>query len=90
MTIWKFPLRVTDSQLVLMPEGAKILCVQVQDATPCLWAKIDPNLAPTPRKIETRGTGHDVGPQCDHYIGTYQLHGGALVFHVFDDSEGER
>ena len=82
--IWKYPLQVTDEQTIDMPSGAEALTVQVQNGTPCLWARVDPAAPTTPRKIITHGTGHPVPETTGRYIGTYQIDGGALVFHVFD------
>ena len=36
-SIWKQYLKVQDVQKILLPKGAKILCVQVQKGIPCLW-----------------------------------------------------
>ena len=87
MTIWKFPIKTTDVQKVKMPQGAQILCVQVQHDTPCLWALVHgPNSRAKERLIRIFGTGHEVEfPGGLVYIGTYQMQGGALVFHVFED-----
>jgi len=82
-TIWKFPLQVTDKQQVEMPQGAEILCVQVQHGTPCLWALVDAEQGPVKRVIYVYGTGHPFTNQ-GTYVGTFQVHGGALIFHVFD------
>jgi hypothetical protein len=84
-TIWKFPLQVIDSQVVSMPRGAKPLTVQVQDGKPCLWAIVDPEAAKEDRVVEIHGTGHQTNKTLDrhYYIGTFQLEGGALVFHAF-------
>lgn len=84
MTIWKFPLEITDRQTVSMPGGAQILTVQTQNGTPCLWALVDEGESEKEdRSIYTQATG---GPFVDDpgdliYIGTYQLP--TLVFHVF-------
>lgn len=83
-SIWKYPLRVVDEQTLDVPEGAEVLTVQVQNGTPCLWARVDPTAPKTPRKIITHGTGHLVPETTGRYIATYQIEGGALVFHVFD------
>lgn len=86
-TIWKYPLEVTDEQIIYMPSGADILAVQTQDDTPNLWVLVHIGEVPEPRQIHTRGTGQPlqgwegVGPS---YIGTYQLMRGGLVFHVFE------
>lgn len=84
MTIWKYELEVTDKQWVNMPEGAKILTVQIQNGRPCLWAIVNPKNKPEERVIETYGTGNPFKEFERSYIGTYQLQGGSLVFHVFE------
>ena len=83
-SIWKYPLKVVDEQTLDVPEGAEVMTVQVQNGTPCLWARVDPAAPKIPRKIITRGTGHPVPETIWRYIGTYQIKDGALVFHVFD------
>lgn len=84
MTIWKFPVLVTDAQVVIMPRGAQFLTLQVQNEEPCLWAMVDPELPKEKRYLLTIGTGSNFPPVIDKYVGTYQLDGGALVFHVFE------
>lgn len=81
--IFKYPLQVTDQQTIKMPYGAKVLCVQVQDGTPCLWALVDPTVESVDHFVNTVGTGHPTNQVAENYVGTYQLQGGALVFHVF-------
>lgn len=81
--IFKYPLQTIDAQTVHLPRGAMSLCVQVQ-AGPCVWALVDDTQPTEPRIVRVIGTGHPI-PDADKlgYVGTYQLHGGALVFHVF-------
>ena len=88
-TIFKYPLEVTDEQTLEMPSGARILTVQTQHNVPCLWALV-PIAAPMmQRRIITHGTEHPVPPTTGEYIGTYQLDGGSLIFHVFEaEDEG--
>lgn len=87
--IWKYQLDPTGSQIVQLPEGARILCVQTQAQdyrnTICLWALVDPAAPKRDVEIRTHGTGHELPPEAVRYgyLGTYQLQGGALVFHVF-------
>lgn len=66
-----------------MPLDSHILCVQVQGGTPCLWARVDPNAPSVARRILVFGTGHSIEGHPD-YIGTYQLSGGSLIFHVYE------
>lgn len=37
------------------------------------------------RTFAIYGTGHVQESICGEYIGTFQLHSGALVFHVFEE-----
>lgn len=89
-TIWKFPLAVTDFQKVDMPLGAKVLAVQPQGDQVCLWALVDPAAENDRRGFWIHGTGHPIEHEkhLGAYIGTFQLRGGALVFHVFEHTYG--
>jgi hypothetical protein len=86
ITIWKFPLTITDVQQVLMPHGAIILTCQTQGEAPVLWAIVDPDRPEANREIHMFGTGHPIPPNGGgrRYIGTFQIAGGSLVFHVFE------
>lgn len=84
-SIWKYELNVTDEQLIEIPTGAEILAVQVQHSVPCLWARVDPNATKVKRRILTHGTGHTLSAITGVYIDSYQLNGGDLVFHVFEE-----
>jgi hypothetical protein len=89
-TVWKFPLEINDEQDVTMPANSHILCVQVQGVTPCLWALCSPEMPEETRKILITGTGHEREDLAGFvpYIGSFQLAGGALVFHVFESVAG--
>ncbi len=87
MRIWKWTLTITDLQILQMPEGAQVLGVQPQGEMPQLWALVDEKAPIVDRKFATYGTGNpmpdgDIGT----YIGTYQLRGGFLAFHVFEQA----
>lgn len=81
--IWKFRLKMVDRQGVMMPGGAKILCIQVQHGEPQLWALVDPEAVGEVRTFAIYGTGHVIDG-AGEYLDTYQLHGGGLIFHVFE------
>lgn len=84
MNIYKYPIETTDTQIVMMPQQAKILTVQVQRGQPCLWAEVNPLLAQERVVIEVFGTGHNMPAGiAREYIGTYQLYDGELIFHVY-------
>lgn len=85
-TIWKFPFEVVDELTLTMPYGSRILTVQMQGEQPCLWALVNPSNSPDLRDFRIFGTGHPVPEDVGPYIGTFQLHGGALVFHMFEST----
>ena len=68
-----------------LPEGADILTVQTQHGVPQLWALIDDIVPFTTRRFKVLGTGHSA-EEVDgiDYLGTFQLSGGSLIFHVFE------
>ncbi len=87
LTVWKFSVPADkDLFAVAMPAGARLLAVQVQTGVPCVWAAVDPKAQVVGRRFRWAGTGHPV-LEADRYVGTIQLYGGALVFHLFDLGE---
>jgi hypothetical protein len=81
-SIWKFPVEVTDEQSVEMPIGAQALSVQVQGGQVCLWALVDIKAETEERLVQIFGTGHPVANE-GTFVETFQMQGGALVFHAF-------
>lgn len=81
MKIYKYPLAITNAQLMYLPEDHKILSVQVQDGQVMMWALVDDErYSDTKYLIEFFGTGHEVDTE-GTFIGTVQLSG--FVWHVF-------
>ncbi len=86
MSVWKFVLPIDDVVSVQMPARARVLSCGVQHGEVCVWAAVDTTAALVERRFRVAGTGHPLtlidasGP----FVGTVMLHGGALVFHVFD------
>jgi len=86
ITIWKFPIENVNRQVLRVPKGIKPLTVEVQNGVPCLWATVDTEAELGQAVVRVVGTGHDAEEvRFMDYLGTYQLRGGALVFHVFGD-----
>jgi len=86
MKIFKYELEATDVQTVSMPFAAEILSAQVQHGRIRIWAKVDPTRDCEGRTIVIAGTGHEINEPGGRlvFIDTVQLHGGSLVFHVFE------
>lgn len=82
--IWKFPFEVRDVMRIDMPEGAKILSVQVQKDQPCMWALVDTSAPLKTQKFAIRGTGNPIEGWLGTFVGTFQLFDGDRVFHLFE------
>lgn len=85
-TIYKYPLEVTDTQQIPIPDTAEILSCQIQDGKPCLWVLLDISHAITDtRTIKIYGTGNPYDTSLSQrFIDTFQLYSGSLIFHVFE------
>jgi hypothetical protein len=88
-TVWKYPVTIGDEFTLEMPLAAKVLTVQVQHGAPYLWALVDPaNVdAMRTRRFRLAGTGHPIEDTDGlKYVGTFQMFGGSLVWHVFEEN----
>jgi hypothetical protein len=83
-TIYKYWLnKGPGTQVLQIPFGAEHLTVQTQDGTPVLWSLIDKSAPIRPVIIDVFETGQTIDNVNRVYVGTYQLNGGELVYHVF-------
>lgn len=81
-TIYKYELKTTDTQSILVHKGAKPLAIQLQNGIPHIWLLIDIEANPEFREIRIYGTGHPITDTNNFdYLGTYQYE--KLVFHAF-------
>lgn len=89
-TVWKFHLAATDKQTIAMPADADLLHVAMQGDALYLWARVDDMKPPAVRHIRVAGTGHPLGEDSSAaHVGSVLMHGGSLVFHVFDCGENQ-
>jgi len=90
-TIWKYELQVIDHpQRIDIPLDSKIMTVQSQGESICMWVMVDPDAEKETRYFEVFGTGGPI--HCDmgvsrQYIGTFQLLEGKFVGHLFERTE---
>ena len=81
--IFKYPLRITDTQRVKLHREAQILSVQFQNGELCAWVRVNPSAPAMEVDFDIFGTGHPIPASYPGtFVGTVQ-HGGALVWHVF-------
>ena len=82
--VHKYPLTLTDTQVIEFPLGAQILSVQEQHGTLTMWVLNDLQpIGMVPYRIRIHGTGHTITEYPGEYVGTVQQHDGNLVWHVF-------
>jgi hypothetical protein len=83
--VWKFPIPLgPDEFTVQMPAGAVPLTVQWQHDGPQMWALVKTDEPLESRAFRIAGTGHPIEASVKGYIGTFQMTGGSLVFHIFE------
>lgn len=82
--VWKYEVPVRNRFELEMPAGARIVSLQLQYDRPVLWAVVDPEAPKVTRMFGVVGTGTVVDFKLPKHIGTFQLHGGKTVLHVFE------
>lgn len=88
LKVFKYPVPVADLFELEMPKDAQILTVQIQGEDIQMWALVDPESPTELRQFRLAGTGHSISVKhtVKRYIGTFQIRGGRLVFHLFEVS----
>lgn len=82
--VWKYSVGRTDRFTLILPHEAQVLGVQMQGDEPCLWALVDPAAPAEPRTFCLVSTGEAIGAEVLAYVGTFHLHGGRTVLHLFE------
>jgi len=88
--IHKYDIPIQDDFTIKMPYVGKFLDVQVQYGAPRLWVLTSSESPEIEYKFKIIATGQefDYENTCLYYIGTFQMVGGDLVYHLFYE-EGE-
>jgi hypothetical protein len=89
--IYKYQLETTDIQYLKIPRiietdtfKEQVLKIDTQNGIPCIWCLVDTEEEERNVSIRTVGTGNPMPLLSkDNYLGSYILHDGRLVFHVF-------
>ena len=84
VTIHKYRLEIANQQRVTMRKGAKVLCVHNNPSGPCIWALVDTDEPMEKRTFFILETGKPCVWNADTYVGTFDMLGGRIVYHVFD------
>jgi len=86
-TIYKYPIKLEDETTIEMPSGAEILSFGVQKDIPCIWTLVETKRPYAGRRFRLAGTGYPIYiPEEEklEFIGTIQMPGGDLIYHLFE------
>ena len=88
MTIWKYPLEITDSQSFVTPEVWNPIHIAYQDERLTLWAEVDADdEAVVERTVVIVGTGNRYDAQGLAHIGSALDPNRPLVWHVYTTND---
>lgn len=86
--VYKYVLAATEQQVLFLPKGSEVLSVAEQRNDMVLYAMVRDDAGEVERHtVRVHGTGHPVHDDPGRFIGTVNLHGGALMFHMFVKKE---
>jgi len=82
MKIFKYILKIEDTQRMYLPKEIKFLSVQIQYDILCVWARVDEDSESKSYIFHIYGTGQDCSDSLKYlYLGTVQQN--SFVWHVF-------
>ena len=87
-SVWKFPLKAEERQLLEVPLHSKILSVNTVNEEMVVYALVNTEQTEKEfKEVRVYGTGHNIPGGIDNYtfLGTTEIisNFGTLVFHVF-------
>lgn len=81
-TIYKYPIKITDRQYIVMPFGGRALKVGLDpQGQPYIWALVDTTQSEAKYHLAMYGTGHECLAPADDYFDSFNQ--GSFVWHVF-------
>ena len=89
LTIHQFPILKKDHFSLKMPQGAKILTVQVHYGKPQIFLLVNTKRPRETRKFRLVATGNPIeeAEELLNYIGTFHLKGIGVTCHLFEIRE---
>jgi hypothetical protein len=81
-SVWKYPLSSFPA-IILVPKGAKILKLAIQDNFPTLWILVNPEENVEERIFDYYGTGFTIN-NIDHKVYIDTWFNGPFVWHLFE------
>lgn len=84
MKVFKYQFSIEDEFTLELPLLSEVLTVQLQHGIATIWALVNDKERLVERKFWLVGTGQEVHLGLNKYIGTFQMLGGNLVYHLFE------
>lgn len=87
VVIYKYALPFSLTEVIEMPEGARVISVHEQYGLVTLWMLVDPAQPPAPRAFRVVATDEELALDDDERaepIGSVHVAAGALVYHVLE------
>lgn len=82
MTIWKFPIRITDRQIIEIPVCNKIMHVGLDPRGDlCFWAEVQPDSERVKKMFYVVGTGGRIPGDSMGHLGSITM--GPFVWHLY-------
>lgn len=84
ITIHKYQFQIADKVTIQMPQGARVISVQLQNGVPTMWAMVVTDMKMISHEFRVYGTGHELDTFAiqGKHLGTIQQNG--LVWHIFE------
>lgn len=84
-TIWKYEITANETIQIKVPKESKFLTVLSQFDSVFMWCLVDTDNELETLSLKVCATGQELSKDFDGtYLGTFFVHGGHLVFHLFD------
>ena len=86
-TIWKYPVPISETFTLSIPEGAIFVAFQLQGnelgvpPDPYLWVEVNSEAPKREFRFFIVGTGHEIPSTAKHHLGTIQA--GPFVWHLY-------
>lgn len=93
-TIYRFPIEITDCQIIEAPGLGRFLTIEDRRGKPELWAEVNPDAPSIKRRVWVVGTGnpipHEVRASDAEYVGHFLAADGRFVGHIYAAKFPER
>lgn len=91
ITIYKYPLAITDEQTIEIFRQHRILSIQYQGDKLMMWAQVDTETQKIEKRMYIYGTGHELNPTKyppKRHVATVITPDQVFVWHIYEVAPG--